>query len=644
MSLAVTDLKRASSPVEYGLMPRPKYLIEQEGEFRFDSTTPIKAPKALESMGHRLSEYLSPATGIKFPIVENETGKRIELVLDPKIKSIGAEGYRLEINAQRVLITGTTPRGVFYGIQTLRQLLPPTALAKTPQKDIWKVPAVWIEDTPRFEWRGAMLDVSRHFMPKEFVKKYIDTLAFHKLNTFHWHLTDDQGWRIEIKKYPKLTSVGSKRVGTQDGYYTENKVDSVPYGGFYTQEDIKEVVKYAADRFVNIVPEIEMPGHSQAAIAAYPELGNTGRQIEVATKWGVIEDVLNVEDTTVQFMKNVLDEVMVLFPSQFIHIGGDECNKTQWKKSEKAQAKKAALGVKTEEELQSWFIRQIDHYLDSKGRRLIGWDEILEGGLAPKAAVMSWRGEEHGIAAAAASHDVVMASNNAFYFDYYQAPKAGEPLAIGGYLPLKRVYDFDIVPAKLPADKRKFVIGGQFQIWTEYIPDGAKVEYMAFPRACAASEGFWSPLQGKNYSNFVGRLGVHLKRLDQLGVNYRKLDAGVGLPAAKWSAGEVSNDYQTKTWDVTSSFKVAGKFDIRFQYTGGAYRLDIDGIEVLVDGAVVATDKHYGRTGSADVDNVWRVEIPAVKAGSKVTLRAKVRADGGDDSNGEITISPVGAK
>ena len=634
----MTERGGFSSPVELGLMPRPKYLIQQDGRFSLSSSTTLKAPAALKSMAVRLREYLAPATGLKLPESESATEGVIELSLDPAVKSLGNEGYRLQINSTRVLITGATPRGVFYGIQTLRQLLPVEAFAPTPQKQKWSVPAVWIEDVPRFEWRGAMLDVCRHFMPKEFVKKYIDTLALHKLNTFHWHLTDDQGWRIEIKRYPNLTKVGSFRKGTQDGHYTENKVDTKPYGGFYTQEDIKEIVRYAADRFVNVVPEIEMPGHAQAAIASYPELGNTGKQIEVATQWGVIEDVLNVEDSTVQFMKNVLEEVMQLFPSKFIHVGGDECNKTQWKKSERAQAKKKLIGAKTEEELQSWFIKQIDTYLDSKGRRLIGWDEILEGGLAPGAAVMSWRGEDGGIAAASAGHDVVMASNNAFYFDYYQAPKAGEPLAIGGFLPLKKVYDYEVVPAKLSAEKRKHVIGGQFQIWTEYIAESSKVEYMAFPRACAASELYWSPREGKNHANFLGRLAVHVGRLSQLGVNFRKLDAEVPT-AAKWSAGEVSNDYKIKTWDVTPSIKSPGKFEVRFQYTGGAFRLDVDGIEILVDGVVVASDKHYGRTGAVDVDNIWRVDVASL--GKKVELRAKVRADGGEDSNGEITISPI---
>jgi len=633
-----------TNPPELGLVPRPKTLIEQEGTFTVDQNTVIIANGKLGKVADQLRGYLAPSTGFTLPAGKESGKNSITFSIDPSLKHLGKEGYRLAVTSDGIRIVSTDAPGAFYGVQTLRQLMPTWTFGKSKSKETLKVPCVWIEDVPRFGWRGAHLDVGRHIMPVEWIKKYLDTLALHKMNSFHWHLTEDQGWRIEIKKYPKLTSVGAWRKETMLGHYSDQKWDGKRYGGFYTQEEVKEIVKYAAERHINVVPEIEMPGHAQAAIAAYPELGNTGKQVGVATRWGVIEEVFNVEDSTIKFLQDVLTEVMALFPSKFIHIGGDECPKTQWKQSEKAQAKMRALGLHDEEQLQSWFIKQMDTFLEKKGRRLIGWDEILEGGLAPGATVMSWRGEAGGIKAAEEGHDVVMASTNAFYFDFYQGPKDKEPLAIGGYLPLRKVYEYDIIPAKLAADKQHHILGGQFQIWTEYIATPEKAEYMAFPRACAAAEILWSPKAGKDYSNFVDRLGVHVERFDRLGVNYRKLDpetTGAASVVAKWSPKDVSNDYQVKTWDITSAIKGPGTYEIRFQYTGGAYRLDIDGIEILFNGEVVEKDSHYGRTGSANVDNVWKVTLNRVDAGIKATLRAKVRADGGSDSNGEISVVKV---
>lgn len=633
-----------SNPPELGLIPRPKTLIEQEGTFTVDQDTVVIANGKLAKVADQLRGYLAPSTGLTLPAGKESGKNSITLSIDPSLKHLGKEGYRLAVTPDGIRIVSTDAPGAFYGVQTLRQLMPAWTFGKARTKDAVKVPCVWIEDVPRFGWRGAHLDVGRHIMPVEWIKKYLDTLALHKMNSFHWHLTEDQGWRIEIKKYPKLTSVGAWRKETMLGHYNDQKWDGKPYGGFYTQEEVKEIVKYASERHINVVPEIEMPGHAQAAIAAYPELGNTGKQVEVATRWGVIEEVFNVEDSTIKFLQDVLTEVMALFPSKFIHIGGDECPKTQWKQSEKAQAKMRALGLHDEEELQSWFIKQMDTFLEKKGRRLIGWDEILEGGLAPGATVMSWRGEAGGIKAAEEGHDVVMASTNALYFDYYQGPKEMEPLAIGGYLPLRKVYDYDIVPSKLAADKQHHILGGQFQIWTEYIATPEKAEYMSFPRGCAAAEILWSPKAGKDYANFVERMGVHQSRFDVLGVNYRKLDpetTGAASVVAKWSPKDVSNDYQVKTWDITSAIKGPGTYEIRFQYTSGSYRLDIDGIEILFNGEVVEKDTHYGRTGSANVDNVWKVTLNRVDAGIKATLRAKVRADGGSDSNGEISVVKV---
>ncbi|HXG65660.1 MAG TPA: beta-N-acetylhexosaminidase, partial [Blastocatellia bacterium] len=427
---------------EVAIIPQPVSLTVREGSFTLRPETVIITDGATHPVGQLLSGWLAPATGhaLRVRRAKKDQANSIILRIDPALSRLGDEGYRLEVTPQRVMIRAPKAAGAFYAVQSLRQLLPPAVYAKSAQKGVaWSMPCVSIEDYPRFPWRGAMLDVGRHFMPKEVVLKFIDLLALHKMNTFHWHLTEDQGWRIEIKKYPKLTQVGAWRKETRVGHENDKKgFDGKPHGGFYTQAEIREVVAYARQRFINIVPEIEMPGHAQAAIAAYPELGNTGEKLEVSTVWGVHKNVFNVNEKTILFLQDVLTEVLALFPGKFIHIGGDEVPKDQWQASPQAQARIKELGLKDEHELQSYFIRRMDEFLTKRGRRLIGWDEILEGGLAPGATVMSWRGDKGGIAAARAGHDVVMAPNTHTYFDYYQAGPEGEPLAIGGMLPLER--------------------------------------------------------------------------------------------------------------------------------------------------------------------------------------------------------------
>jgi hexosaminidase len=388
---------------------------------------------------------------------------------------------------------------------------------------VWDLPVVHIEDQPRFGWRGAMLDTCRHFMPKDFVLEFIDLLALHKLNSFHWHLTDDQGWRIEIKKYPRLTQVGAWRKETRLGHEgrTQHGFDKQPHGGFYTQREIREVVEYARQRHITIVPEIEMPGHAQAAIAAYPELGVKGEPLEVWTRWGVNANIFNPNEKTILFMQDVLSEVIKLFPGTFVHVGGDEAIKDQWKASPEVQARIKELGLKDEHEMQSYFIGRMDKFLTSKGRRLIGWDEILEGGLAPGATVMSWRGVKGGIAAAQAGHDVVMAPTTFTYLDYYQSQEPGELPAIGGFLPLETVYSFEPIPNELTPEQSSHVLGAQAQIWTEYLPTPGHVEYMAFPRLLALSEVTWAAKDRKNYPDFLARLAVHEERLKLLNVNFK---------------------------------------------------------------------------------------------------------------------------
>ena len=512
----------------FNLVPAPVSVVPGLGAFKLDADTVLLAGEAALSTARLFAEQIAPGTGLKLRVERGEVSRNgtILLHIDPNLKAtIGDEGYHLEVSPFTIRIHAAAPAGLFYGCQTLRQLMPAATFGTGATGPVG-IPCARIEDQPRFKWRGAMLDASRHFMPKAFVMRFIDLLALHKMNSFHWHLTEDQGWRIEIKRYPKLTEVGAWRDETLVGSYgaKEPKYDGKRHGGFYTQDEIREVVAYAAARHVNVVPEIEMPGHSQAAIAAYPELGNTGQQLKVMTTWGVNPNVYNTEDSTIEFLQNVLGEVLSLFPSKFIHIGGDECPKTQWQASERVQAKIKALGLKDEHEMQSWFVTQMDKWLADHGRRLIGWDEILEGGLAPGATVMSWRGVEGGITAAKAGHDVVMAPTSHLYFDFYQGhPTEKEPLAIGGFLPLEKVYEFDPIPGGFTDEEAAHVLGAQGQIWTEYIPTPAQAEFMGFPRICALAEVVWSPQAQRSYPGFLARLkGGHLARLGAMKVNYRK--------------------------------------------------------------------------------------------------------------------------
>jgi hexosaminidase len=526
-----------SANTDISIIPQPASLVsldveESRGVFRLTADTEIWADKATQGVARQLKGLLDPATGYDLKIsAPGQPGKKLSnliiLGLSDQEKERGEEGYRLMVLPNSAVLTAYKPAGLFYACQSLRQLLPTEIFSDAKVKGVeWVAPCVRIEDRPRFGWRGMHLDVCRHFMPTAFVKKYIDLLAAHKMNRFHWHLTEDQGWRIEIKKYPKLTEIGAWRAESLVGHYNDKprRYDGKRHGGFYTQEEVRDIVRYAADRYITVVPEIEMPGHAQAAIAAYPELGNTGKQLPVWVEWGVNPNIYNANDSTIAFLQDVLTEVLDLFPSEFIHIGGDEAPKDQWETSAQAQALIKKRGLKDEHELQSWFIRQMDAFLTEHGRRLIGWDEILEGGLAPGATVMSWRGEEGGIAAARAGHDVVMATTSHTYFDYYQADPKGEPLAIGGLLPLQKVYSYNPIPTVLTAEQAKHVLGAQGQIWTEYIPTPELAEYMAYPRACALAEVVWSPNGSKDYTGFLQRLKKHLKRLDRLSVNYRKLD------------------------------------------------------------------------------------------------------------------------
>jgi len=521
----------------YPLIPLPGKLVPKEGQFHFTKATRLIWPQAdagLKPVVEGFAAQLRSASGLPLEYFSaNSTaipkGGHVYFI-EAAPGKMGLEEYRLTIEPDRIGIVAASPKGYFYATQTLLQLLPAEAFSpELARKVDWTAPCVHVEDQPRFGYRGLMLDVGRHFFPVAFIKKYIDLLALHKMNTFHWHLTDDQGWRIEIKKYPRLTQVGSRRDSTIIGHASRGNAaytgtyDHKPYGGFYTQDEIREVVRYAQSKFVTIVPEIEMPGHALAALAAYPELGaNPDKRYRVATTWGVMDDVFLPREQTFQFLENVLTEVMALFPGEYIHIGGDECPKKTWKESSFCQDLMKKEGLNDEHELQSYFIRRIDKFITSKGRKMIGWDEILEGGLSPNATVMSWRGIKGGIEAARQKHDVIMTPSTFFYLDYYQGdPKISPlPLSIGGYLPLRKVYSYEPIPAELKPDEAKYIRGAQANIWSEYIATPTQAEYMTYPRACAVAEVVWSPKDCCTFDDFVARLKVHFKRLDYLGVKY----------------------------------------------------------------------------------------------------------------------------
>ncbi|MFJ9803579.1 beta-N-acetylhexosaminidase [Streptomyces wuyuanensis] len=505
-----------------------------------DAETGIEAHPGTERVARWLRSTLGAATGYPFP-PHTDAGNRVLLRIVPSLADeLGSrEAYRFTADGLVVAVDGASEAGVFWGAQTLRQLLGPDAFRRAPAagKREWVVPAVTVHDAPRFRWRGLMLDVARHFRPKDDVLRMLDLLAAHKLNTFHFHLTDDQGWRIEIKRHPRLTEVGAWRSRTKWGHRASELWDETPHGGYYTQDDIREIVAYAAERHITVVPEIDIPGHSQAAVAAYPELGNTDvagtTALSVWDSWGVSPNVLAPTETTLRFYEGVFEEVLELFPaavSPFVHIGGDECPRDQWKASPAARARVAELGLTGEDELHSWFIRHFDRWLADHGRRLIGWDEILEGGaaergLTPGAAVSSWRGYAGGIAAARAGHDVVMCPEQQVYLDHRQAAGADEPMPIGYVRTLEDVFRFEPVPPQLAGTPEAArVLGAQANVWTEVMQDRARVDYQVFPRLAAFAETAWSALPApadRDFADFERRMSVHYARLDALGVDYR---------------------------------------------------------------------------------------------------------------------------
>jgi len=486
-----------------------------------------REPEVLK-LAKEFTEQFFLVSGIRLSVREISPANPVNVVIFQLSGTTGhPEGYSLTVSPGKIRIEANAPNGFFYGLQTLYQLMPVEIYSKKrAELNIWSAKAVVIQDEPRFAYRGLHLDVCRYFFPVEFIKKYIDAMAIHKFNTFHWHLTDDQGWRIEIKKYPRLTEVGSKRNETLVGHYSENfpnKFDGKPHGGFYTQQEALEIVAYAKERFITVIPEIELPGHATAAIASYPYLSCTpDTTVKVATKWGIFKDVYCPRDTTFKFLEDVLTEIMDIFPSKYIHIGGDECPKDRWKASAECQALIRNLNLKDENGLQSYFVERIERFVNSKGRQIIGWDEILDGGLAPNATVMSWRGNAGGIAAAKSGHDVIMTPGEYCYLDHYQADPATEPLSIGGFLPLHKVYQFEPVPPELTDVEAKHILGAQGNVWSEYLSTTKDVEYMAFPRVSAMAEVVWGTKENRNWESFCRRLPADFERYTQLDIQPSK--------------------------------------------------------------------------------------------------------------------------
>ena len=501
------------------IMPIPAFQQINTGVFEMNNSTGIVSnDKEFTQVADFLKSYIKVGSSID---LKSKNYKNV-IAFKKDVSITNTEGYSLKITSEKIEISASSAKGAFYAVQSLRQLLPASFEDSSFKKSSVAIQNLEIKDAPRFKYRGMHLDVGRHFFPVDFIKKYIDLISMLKMNTFHWHLTEDQGWRIEIKKYPKLQEIAAYRKETLIDHYSTDpqKFDGKKYGGFYTQEEIKDIVKYASERQVDVIPEIEMPGHAQAAIAAYPELGCTGKQIDVATKWGIFEDIYCPKEATFKFLEDVIDEVIALFPGKYIHIGGDEAPKTRWKNCNHCQKLIKKEGLKDAHGLQSYFITRMEKYINAKGKQIIGWDEILEGGLAPNATVMSWRGITGAIQAAKQHHDVILTPNSHCYFDHYQSTNDDEPLAIGGFLPLEKVYSFNPIPNELTKEESKYVLGAQGNVWTEYIPTSSKVEYMAFPRAIALSEVVWSNLDKKNYDDFKNRLQYFQKRLDKLNVNY----------------------------------------------------------------------------------------------------------------------------
>ncbi|MEW6741286.1 MAG: beta-N-acetylhexosaminidase [Planctomycetota bacterium] len=635
-------------PAGASVVPRPVKVEGASGTFAITKSTPILIEEGLQrepKIATYFADVLSKSAGFTLKVtatdkVEPPSGA-ILLTTQRAQPGLGDEGYELSVTSNGVLIRAPKEAGLFYGVQTLLQLLSPDVFsqARVTSPREWTVPCVKIEDPPRFTWRGLLVDTSRHFFTKQELLDFLDVMAIHKLNTFHWHINDDPGWRLEIKKYPLLTEVGAWRDGIDFGLDPQSSTaydEQGRYGGFYTQNDVREIVAYAADRFITIVPEFEMPAHSWASRRAYPELSCDDPPTVPGAPAPQPTPKLAYcagKESTFRILEEILSEALPLFPSPVVHIGGDECDKRSWQACPKCQARIKAEGLANEEELQSYFIRRIERFLNSKGKRLMGWSEIQQGGIAPNAMLMDWIGG--GLQAAQSGHDVVMSPTTHCYLDYYQA-KGPEPKAIGGYLPLETVYAFEPIPAGLAPEYSKHILGVQGNLWTEFIPNYRHLQYMAYPRACAIAEVGWTPAAVKDWGDFQRRLERHLARLGARGVNYRVPAAAARVGG--WTPAQMSEQFKTLDWDVTPHVQAAKTYNFIFCYEKGACRLDIEWAALLENGKELSRDTHLGITGARTEANEYKLGLEALDPKAKYTLRASVRSDGGTDSTGGIWL------
>ena len=668
----------AAEPVKPSIIPAPQKMEISQGRFKLTPTTRIVVDRPSAETGAYLAATLRASTGYPLPIQTNDEAglDSIQITTMGARPSEDAEGYELQVQLGAAavgtneappyaLIIARTQAGAFYGVQTLLQLFPPQIFSTNIVKNVaWEIPfAVHIEDEPRFPWRGLMLDCARHFFSKDEVKRVLDEMALHKLNTFHWHLTDDQGWRIEIKKYPKLTDIGAWRdkslitsPGDEDGKRLADHVhpawDVAPptafgpdgrYGGFYSQNDVREIVAYAASRHITVVAEIEMPGHAIAALAAYPELSCDGGHYSANANAGVNKGVFCVgKDEVFTFLDNVLLEVFDLFPGKYVHIGGDEVNgavkKATWGQSSECQARMKAEHLKTLDELQGWFTGQIGKFVSAHGKTMIGWTEIAESPLPSNAAVMDWQG---GVMQAATNgHDVVMSPTKFCYLDYYQSlDTAIEPPGGGGFVPLERVYAFEPIPANLPAQFQAHILGGQGNLWTEYVPSIQHVEYMMFPRLCALAEVDWSPKAARDFADFSERLQIHEQRLDALGVVYRK---ELSVKIGEWTPAQLSTNAAGTNleWDVTGKMSQTGQYRVTFEYSKGP-GLVITAVSLLHGTSEIATDVHNGFAARNPTKAAYVLNVPQAIPDAHYTLHASVI---GTNSSGIVTVLPPSAK
>lgn len=640
-TLLLTGIASAEAVNTPAIIPAPQKLERREGVFELTARTTIYVDSSSGPSGQYLAERMRRSTGFAVAVADAKDSVPaggIWLTTNGAAEDLGPEGYTLAVSPDKVVIGAPAEAGLFYGVETLLQLLPVEIFSSRPATNVaWQIPAVQVEDRPRFKWRGMMLDVSRHFFSKQEVERLLDVMALHKLNTFHWHLVDDTGWRIEIKKYPKLTQLGAWRSGVDFGLDPQSTDAYGPdgrYGGYYTQEDIREVVAYAQARHITVVPEIEMPGHSVAALSVIPQLSCSGDSYSTDIGAGVHSGVYCAgNDQCFDFIQDVLTEVFELFPSKYIHIGGDEVPKDNWKKCAKCQERIKKEGLKNEDELQSYFIRRIEKFVNSRGRTVLGWSEILQGGLAQNAAVMDWIGG--GLEAARSGHDVVMSPTAFCYFDYCQSmDRNREPQAIGGYVPLRKVYSFEPVPAALAEKDQPHVLGAQANLWTEYIASVQHLEYMIFPRLCAMSEVVWSPKESRNWEDFQQRLKRHEPRLQQLRVAYRH-DNSVVIGA--WSPSDFAAPDAALQWDVSSQLKAGGEYRVTLDYTQGDHGIDISSVALLADGREVASDSHHGFTGASPWNSIYVLTVPEPKPGVRYTLKAAVKGSGGTNSYGTVS-------